>query len=145
MASNNTSRAFHLLWNNPLSRQGLLGAFLEKVLARAARHEIDEWLGNLDTTFPGIALILRGFGVDLAQVQWQYVTDFLSACFYATIGGDSLPEPPADAEWEGGMLVLYPDRDRIIRRSVPLHLLPLERLLGSAGPVLRICPLSRRG
>ena len=73
-------------------------------------------------------------GVDLAQVQWKRVTDFLCNCFYAIQGRDPLPEPPVDAAWdrkegEVGARALYPDRDRIIRRSVPLHLLPLERLL----------------
>ena len=132
MVTNNTSRAFHLLWDNPASRQMFLGTFLQKVAARATRRDIDEWLEHLDTTFFGMAP-LRGEGVDPAQVQWKRVTDFLSECFYAAMGGDPFPELPADAEWDRenaeGMLALYPDRDRIIRRSVPLHLLPLERLL----------------
>lgn len=134
MASNNTAQAFHLLWDNPLSRQALLDAFLERVTARATRRDIDELLEHLDTTLPGMALVLRGVGVDLAQVQWRRLTDFLCDCFYAIQGRDPSPSPPADAAWdraegEVGVKVLYPDRDRIIRRSVPLHLLPLERLL----------------
>jgi hypothetical protein len=134
MASNHTSRAFRLIWNNPVSQQAILSEALEMVAARATRRDVDVWLGRLEEHMPGMALILRGFGVDPDQVEWKRVTDFLCDCFYAIQDRSPLPDPPSDEEWdrnegEAGAPALYPQRGRIIRRSVPLYLLPLEQLL----------------
>lgn len=136
---NDTSRAFHALWNSQLMQEALLQAFFVQVFhERKKREEIDSWLRELgtDPENPVCAALLLA-RANPFQVRWERLTDFLCDCYYVQMNDPlGLAKTPTDEELDNdealGGRPLYPARERIIRRSVPFYLLPLEQILLSS-------------
>ncbi len=137
MIQHATAHVFHALWDNPEQRHTLLTTFWDRVYEGASRLDIERKLqcmqaeSHPDAPFPDEAM---------EQVQWSKLTEFLCACWYALRAGLPPPDPPADTAWdatstpaESGLLHLHPQRDRPIRWTVPLPVLPLERKLLALG------------
>lgn len=132
---NDTSRAFHALWNNQAMQEALLRAFFYRVFQeRLTRKDIDGWLQELgiDPENPVCAALLLAQANPL-RVRWERLTDFLCDCYYVQLNDPfGLAETPTNGDLDNdeasGGRPLYPERERIIRRSVPFYLIPLGTL-----------------
>ncbi|MBV9613952.1 MAG: hypothetical protein JO031_00680 [Ktedonobacteraceae bacterium] len=93
----------------------------------------------IETTLPEQPQ-LRKHDIDLEQVSWEQVTEFLCTCFYRKRIRSPLPDVPPDDVWvklidqqNWGPLSRHPQQDKAIKETVPVPLFPLEQKLLAVG------------
>src|SRR5579862_5720753 len=78
--------------------------------------------------------------IDLEQVHWDQIAEFLCTCHYRKRLHDPLPNIPSETLWEKladdkhwAPLSSHPQMNKAIKETVPVPYFPLERKLLSLG------------
>lgn len=128
------------IWENPQWCDEVLTTFEQWVLNGASRSEVKNKLKTLITAELHEEPVLYKCNVDLDQVYWEQLTEFLCTCFYRKSLRSSLPDVPSDDLWmhltdqqNWGPLSLHPQQDKAIKETVPVPLFPLEQKLLAVG------------
>jgi hypothetical protein len=135
-----TASLLRAIWAVPAWRDDLLSTFIQWVQDGASRREAR----------PELKVLIEGglaeqakdaeCNVDLAQVNWDQITEFFCLSFYRWHVRRPFPSVPPDEIWEElsdtetwGPLSLHPQQENAIRLTVPILLLPLEQKLLALG------------
>lgn len=135
-----TALLLRFIWQMPSWREELLATFEQWAVNGASRNDVKvrlkEVIGKHLTHDP----IEHTRYIDLDQVNWDQLTEFLCTCLYRRRLRSPLPDVPSDDLWMDlsnkaawGPLSLHPQQDRAIKETVPVPLFPLEQKLLSYG------------
>ena len=137
-----TTSLLRTLWRTPAWRDDLLTAFDRSVQNGASRSDAKNKLKLMIGARLSEDAAFRPPKVDLEQVNWEQVTEFLCCCFYNKRFGGPLPTIPPDPIWEElsdpatwGPISLHPQQDKAIKETVPVSLVPLEQKLLTQGGI----------
>lgn len=127
-----TAQLLTLLMSDATARDQTFKGFFYQVQQGASRQDIDQWLYEVLDAAPRQRVRLLAHGVDLDRVNWSQLTEYLCACFYASRSRSALPNVPSASAWEDA-LAPHTHREKAIKFTVPLPVVPLETLLLSLG------------
>src|ERR1019366_5879653 len=87
------------IWKTSPCRNELLATFENWVLDGATRNGVkSRWKKLIEAELHEQPL-LRECDIDLEQVNWEQMTEFLCTCFYRKRLRSSLPDVPSDDIW----------------------------------------------
>lgn len=153
-----TTFLLRFIWETASWRDDLLATFERWIQDGISRREVkDKVKAMIEANFPEQTAFSGN--VDLEQVNWDHLIEFLCTCFYRKRVRRPLPDVPPDDLWvrltdehNWGPLSFHPQQDKAIKETVPVPLVPLEQKLlvqGGARMVYRfepdLEPLLRRG
>lgn len=129
-----------LIWQNLSWRDEVLAAFEGWVQDGASREDMQGKVAVLiEVQLPDQAASQAGT-IDVQQVHWQHVIEFLCMCFYRRRLRSPLLDVPPDDVWmrltdelSQGPLSPHPQPKRAIKETVPVPLVPLEQKLLALG------------
>jgi hypothetical protein len=128
------------IWKTSVCRDEVLATFEKWILDGASRSSIKGRLRALIESELHKESELSRCAIDLGQINWEQLTEFLCACFYRKRLRSSLPDVPSDDMWmqltdqqNWGPLSLHPQQDKPIQETVPVPLFPLEQKLLTVG------------
>jgi len=127
------------IWETTPWRNDLLATFERWIQEGTSRREVKSKVKALiQTRLPAQSAFSDS--VDLEQVNWDHLIEFLCTCFYRKRLRRPLPEVPSDDIWirltdehSRGPLSFHPQQDRAIKETVPVPLVPLEQKLLAQG------------
>ena len=141
-----TTLLLHSVWETSLWRDDVLATFEKWVLDGASRSDVKSRLKALIEAELHEQPVLRRSDIDLGQVNWEQLTEFLCTFFYRKRLQSSLPDVPSDEMWmqltdqqNWGPLSLHPQQDKAIKETVPVPLFPLEQKLLAVGGTRMVC------
>jgi len=128
------------IWAVPAWRDDLLATFIQQVQDGVSRRSVLPELKALIEAGLAEHAVSFAHDVDLAQVNWDQITEFFCLSFYRWHVRRPFPSIPPDEIWEEysdaetwGPLSLHPQQENSIKLTVPIPLLPLEQKLLALG------------
>jgi hypothetical protein len=135
-----TTLLLRFIWQLPSWREELLATFEQWAVNGASRNDVKGRLKEVIGKHLTYDSIEHTRVIDLDQLNWDQLTEFLCTCFYRRRLRSSLPDVPSDNLWmelsnkaAWGPLSLHPQQDRAIKETVPVPLFPLEQKLLTYG------------
>ena len=133
------------IWENPSWRVNLLTTFEHWVRDGASRKDVKERVKLMIEMELAKKTAAQMSIVNLDQVNWDQLVEFLCTCFYRKQLRSPLPDVPSNDLWlrlidgqKWGALSLHPQQDNAIQETVPVPLYPLEQKLLTHGGIRMI-------
>jgi len=134
-----TTYLLRLIWMVPLWRDDVLTTFEQWIQDGASRSSVRNKLKIMIETKFTEQVASYPDDVDLEQVNWDQMIEFLCTCFYRKRLHSPLPHVPSDEVWmkltgeQYAPLSPHPQQDKAIKETVPVPLFPLEQKLLTQG------------
>jgi hypothetical protein len=136
MLIQHTTSLLRSIWEHAVWRGTVFNTFENWVLHGASRRDVRGNLHALLQTQLTEQTEWRTQNVDLEQVNWDQMTEFLCTCFYRKRFRRPFPNVPSDDVWvrlvdhhSWGPLSLHPQQDQAIKETAPVPLVLLEQKL----------------
>ncbi|GHO94069.1 hypothetical protein KSF_041170 [Reticulibacter mediterranei] len=127
-----TPSLLRAIWTVPVWRDDLLATFIHWVQDGKSRRDVQPELKGLIEVELTKYVPSFAHDVDLAQVNWDQITEFFCLSFYKWHASRSLLSIPPDEIWEElsdaqtwGPLSFHPQQENAISLTVPIPFLPV--------------------
>lgn len=140
--SQQTLSLLQSIWKSPSWRNEVLNTFEHWVQASVSRSGVKSELRAVIGRYVIEQATLYPDGIDLEQINWDQLVEFLCLCFYQKRFRRSLPDVPSNERWmkltdelNQGSLSSHPQQDKPIKETVPASIVPLEQRLIALGGI----------